>query len=387
LIRAILAILIATSAAAATLPGWQIQKAADVSGGFLSSLAIDSGGRLYYTTTNGRIVRVGDGVVATVATEAAGNSGLLGIALQDDRTAVVHYTRPNQTYDVVSRIDLVTGAETIIHEFAGDIVLPERGVSPEHHGGNLVVTPGGTIYLGIGDYGLVQIAAMTDWNAGKIFRIDPDGSVHQIARGFRNPFDVAWDPDKKQLVVPDNGDVVDDEINVIQADGGFYGWPQTMGSEPAVEGAIGPSFVFPRIVAPTGIVRLSGRNSMLKHGYLMSSFVAGALFYFDDPAAPNPLPIIEGNVGPIIDVTESLSGDLYFATGTAVYKLIPPMRGDCNGDGAITTADIATIASRVGSPAEGAWPCDANDDGLINAVDESVLWRTLTNRLPSVRRR
>ena len=37
-------------------------------------------------------------VVAMVATDAVGNSGLLGMALVDDHTAVVHYTRPTQTY-------------------------------------------------------------------------------------------------------------------------------------------------------------------------------------------------------------------------------------------------------------------------------------------------
>jgi len=187
--------------------------------------------------------------------------------------------------------------------------------------------------------------------------------------------------------VPDNGDVVDDEINVIRGDGGFYGWPETMGFEPAVEGAIAPSFVFPRVVAPTGIVRLSGRNSMLKSGYLMGSFVASALFYFADADAPQPIAIIEGATGPIIDVTEAPNGELYFATGTAIYKLIPPIRGDCNGDGALSGSDLAAIASKIGTASAGVWPCDTDGDGLITATDESVLLRMLTNRLPAVRRR
>ena len=44
--------------------------------------------------------------VAQVNTVANSDSGLLGMALRDDHTAVVHYTTPNQTADVISAIDL-----------------------------------------------------------------------------------------------------------------------------------------------------------------------------------------------------------------------------------------------------------------------------------------
>ena len=40
---------------------------------------------------------------------------------------------------------------------------------------------------------------------GKIFRMSPDGTVTQFARGFRNPFDMAWDPEHRRLIVGDNG--------------------------------------------------------------------------------------------------------------------------------------------------------------------------------------
>jgi len=382
---------LAGRAGGAALPGFRVERVADARG-FVSSIAVDSRGTIYYTTTNGGIYDL-HGLVASVATEAIGNAGLLGMALLDDRTAVVHYTRPNQTYDVVSIIDLTTGSETVLHEFAGDIGNPEHGISPEHHGGNPMVGDDGAIYVGIGDYGAVQIAAYPDWNGGKVFRIDRDGTTKQIARGFRNPFDLAWDPKHQQLVVPDNGDAVDDEINVVSESGGFFGWPLTAGAEPAIDGAVPPAYVFPEVVAPTGITRLRSG------GFLLCSFVTRALYFFDDASAPRPIAILRGETPSLIDVAEGPNGDIYIATGATIYRLLTPARGDCNGDGVIDFADVGALMLELtdGDPHDvhlaqdgnyrGSWGCDADGDGLITSRDVGALWRLITNRFPAVRRR
>ncbi|HEX7190231.1 MAG TPA: hypothetical protein VF381_01560, partial [Thermoanaerobaculia bacterium] len=154
----------------------------------------------------------------------------------------------------------------------------------------------------------------------------------------------------KRLIVPDNGDLVDDEINVITT-GGFYGWPLTAGNSPPVQGAIPPLYVFPTIVAPTGIVRLSGANPLLSRGYLLDTFVTRGVYYIgdaiDDSGAnpfPDPVAITTKDVFfPIVDVTESPQGVIYFATGTTLFRLVPPMRGDCNGDGVVDFADIGAL--------------------------------------------
>src|SRR5437870_1136793 len=96
---------------------------------------------------------------------------------------------------------------------------------------------------------------------GDLFRLDdgaptPDGSVQQFARGFRNPFDVAWDAAKQRLIVPDNGDIADDEINIVHL-GDDCGWPYTMGDGPVIDGTTRPVYVFPTVVAPTGFTALS----------------------------------------------------------------------------------------------------------------------------------
>src|SRR4029077_5778103 len=209
----------ASAAQASTLPGFHVQFLHSVQG-FVTSLAVHPHGALYYSVKSGDVVRFGTGgmpdtVVAHVTTLADGNSGLIGLALRDDNTAIVHYTTPEITYDVVSSVDLTTGVESEIHRFVCDKDVPSRGVSSEHHGGNLTIAPDGSIFLAIGDYGEGWLAADPAWNGGKVWRILPDGSVVQFALGFRNPFDLAWDAATQRIILSDNGDVADDEIDVV----------------------------------------------------------------------------------------------------------------------------------------------------------------------------
>lgn len=400
--RALLAFLLfaAASAHAASLPGFRVQLVGKTAG-FASSIAIDSHGTIYYTTTTGDLFRFGDSgskLVTHVNTVFIGNSGLLGLALRDDHTAIIHYTTPRQTADVVSSIDLVTGAETVLHSFVCDKDLPERGSPSEHHGGNPIVAADGSIFVGIGDYGGFAIAAMPGWNGGKIFRLFPDGSIVQFARGFRNPFDMSWDAARQRLIVPDNGDLADDEMNIVHQ-GDFCGWPYTMGNGPVIEGAVPPIYVFPVIVAPTGIVAMDGRNSMFPRGYLQCGFVTKAIYYFPDIDArplPDPIVITRGEAGQIIDVAVSPNGDIFFNSGTAIYQLIVPQRGDCNGDGRVDTADVAALSQELldGDPHPairaqdgsfpGSWGCDVNGDGLIDSRDMTALLSLLALRARAV---
>lgn len=378
----------AATANASTLPGFRVQLLRGVPG-FVTSLATDSHGTLYYSIKSGDVIRFGtntDTVVAHVSTLAVGNSGLIGLALRDDNTAIVHYTTPELTYDVVSSVDLSTGVETEIHRFVCDKDVAERSVSSEHHGGNLTIAPDGSIFLAIGDFGGALIAPDPAWNGGKVWRILPDGSVVQFARGLRNPFDLAWDAATQRVILTDNGDVNDDEINVV-AQGDDCGWPFTAGHEPPVAGTRAPVYVFSTVMAPTGLAPLSGKNPILHHGYLLGTYVAQALYYVPDVYAqpvPDPVAVIQGESDPIIDVTEGPDGTIYFASGFGIYKLIVPARGDCNGDGVIDSADVTALAEvlvdgpRPMTAAQNAavrasWGCDANGDGMIDGRDLATL--------------
>src|SRR6185369_5032954 len=316
-----------TALLASTMPGARVEMLG-ATAGFASSIAVDSHGNIYYTTTDGAILRLDATTkqslpVAHVDTIALGDSGLLGMALIDDQTAVVHYTTPGQTADIVSKIDLTSGEETVLHSFVADITLPGRETPAEHHGGNPSVASDGSIFVGIGDFGGGLIASLPEWNAGKIWRIYPDGHAEQFARGLRNPFDLSFDAARQRLFVPDNGAGVDDELNVISFVA-YCGWPFTAGKGPAVDGGTSPLYVFSRIVAPTGVVRLSGRNWLLRSGYLIGTFVGKAIYWIPDVdmrPLPDPIPVIQGETSFVIDVTERNDGEIFFTTGNAIYHL------------------------------------------------------------------
>ncbi len=401
-VLAILALLFASAAPADVLPGFSIEQIAPAAG-FVTSIVSDSHGTIYYTTQAGKIFRLRDTTSeerAHVDTVGEGNSGLLGMALIDDHTAVVHYTTPRQTYDVLSRIDLDLGVETLLQRFVTNLDDPEAGSSSEHHGGNLIVTLDGSVYVGIGDYGAAVTAALAGWNGGRIFKVAPDATSTQYAWGLRNPFDLVWDQAWQRIIVADNGPVGEDEIHVIDA-GAYCGWPFTYGHQPNIAGAVAPDYVFEPTVAPTGMFLLDGANPLLRKGLLLGTFVTKSILYFERVergSVSEPVAIFASEVGPIIDVTQNQAGEIYFATGKAIYRLHTPRPGDCNGDGALSLADMDALtreladgeepmAAAQGGLYRGSWGCDANADGMISVADKDALARMVTSRRRSVRRR
>jgi glucose/arabinose dehydrogenase len=414
-LRALVAIVLFTfSARAATLPGFRVETLVRAPG-FVSSLVTDSQGTIYFTTTSGWIYRVDAEQatpVASLPTRAGGNGGLLGMALLDDETAVVHYTTWNDTEgdlgrildDVLARVDLKSGTATTLHSFVCDIDNRARGASSEHHGGNPAIGPDGSILVGIGEYGGRLIAQKPEWNGGKIWRVDGDGSTEQWARGMRNPYDLAWDPNLRRIVVADNGEDGGDELHVVDT-GENCGWPQTYGTHAPMEGAVPPVYVFPTTVAPTGLARLDGANALLRSGYLLGAFATKAIYYFPSLAVPvaAPIPLIDDYDEFVIDVTQAPNGDVLFATasfsGSSIHRLQIPLRGDCNGDGLADYRDVyplllelqdgaahATIYAQDGAYA-GSWGCDANADGVIEPKDMSALASLLSPRRRAVGRR
>lgn len=401
LFRPVVLLLVSLSAEAALLPGFRTEKVAAVPAGkYATSIAIDSRGILYFTTTDGDLYR-GDGEkIAHLPTFAEGNTGLLGMALVDEETAVVHYTNAPITRHVLSLVDLESGQETVLHELVADISRPDRPAPTEHHGGNPIVAPDGSIYFGIGDFGGGVIAMDPKWNAGKIWRVAPDGTLEQFARGLRNPYDMAWDPDAQRLFVGDNGALAGDEVHIVTS-GDYCGWPFTYGNLPPIEGAVPPDFVWEETTAPTGVAWLDGSNGYLpRGGFLVSAFVSSALYYFESTARPiaQPLKLVDKGFGPLIDVVQARDGAIYFTTGLAIHRLDFPKRGDCNGDGALNVQDILALNRELadGDPHRthdaqsglnaGSWGCDADGNGLIGSADLDALSRRI-GRHRAVRRR
>ncbi|MFZ2491466.1 MAG: PQQ-dependent sugar dehydrogenase [Thermoanaerobaculia bacterium] len=403
--------------AAGPLPGFRVETVA-VSSEFITSLAVDSRGTLYYTTHTARMGDVpgrgdlyrlvgGAGeLVATFPTEWEGNAGLLGVALLDDDHAVVHYTTPGRWQHIISRVDLRTGVESLPPLARMESLPPNTGgdISTEHHGGNLTVGADGAIWFGIGDFGGFVPAQDPKWIAGKIWRLTLDGTLTQWASGLRNPYDLAWDPVLQRIVVGDNGSQGNDEIHVIQQ-GDDCGWPNPATPEGKI--SVPPVYVFQpkeKSIAPTGLLRVNGRNPIVRRGYIVAGFVTRSLYYFPSlttaPAA-DPVTILDRHEAPIIDVVDGPDGTIYFSTGAGtskIFRLQTPKRGDCNGDGLASYDDLAALDHELhdgqtqpmvtvgGGAYAGSWGCDANGDGIVTAADGEAIQSLITKRRRAVRR-
>jgi hypothetical protein len=394
---ATLIFLAATSASAAALPGFALEPHAKADG-FFTSLAFDSKDRLYASVTDGRILRL-DGsaltTVATVPTAAEGNAAFLGIAMEDDNHAIAHYVKTDMTAEIVSRVDLTSGDVT---EVAHIVSNSGRPVSTEHHGGNPSIGPDGTIYFAVGDLGGGQGAQNPMSPAGKIYAIAPGANARVFATGVRNPYDLFYDSELKKLVVSDNGPVGEDEINYI-SEGDNLGWPLTMGSQPPVDGTVPPVYVFKGTVAPTGMVKNAGTGYLKPAGLLVMLFVPKSFVYFPSMELPltDPITIMSGDAGLLIDVAQDSKGRIWFVSSNTVYRLHLPIPGDADGNRTLDERDLEAIARETLDEPDGtlrahegayaaSWGADANEDGVVDTRDLVALARMLTGRLHAIAR-
>lgn len=391
-------VLLPLSVEAARLPGFTIETLGPADG-FISSLALRPGDEtIYYSTTSGEIYRF-DGPastkIATVPTANVGNAALLGIAFRGPGELIAHYVTPDLTADVIGTLDIETGAQSVLATFLCD---GGHTCSSEHHGGNPVVAPDMTIYVGIGDYAGGVIAQAPDHPGGKVFRIRSSEDVEMYALGFRNPFDLAWDLTNGKLLVADNGPDGGDEIHSVGF-GDNCGWPFTVGNHKPLDGAVPPIYVFDETVAPTGVAFVRGPLPMPDHGLIVGSFVTSALYYFPDvterPLRAPVVLIADETEFPIIDVVQDSKGTILFASAKAIHRLHLPMRGDANGNGRIDADDPGCILAEIGDM-DGAdtvraaggdhiasWGADVNVDGVIDARDLAIV----TKMIAPVRRR
>jgi glucose/arabinose dehydrogenase len=183
---------------------------------------------------SGRLVEIAsDGSVDDVRTfddvDPESEGGLLGLAVSpdhaDDGWLYAYYTTPDDNRIVRFTLDgdeeeLVTG-------------IPS---SPIHNGGVIEFGPDGMLYAGTGDAGSADRAQDDSSLAGKILRLEPDGSVPDDnpaegslvwTSGHRNVQGLAWSADGT-LYATELGPDRDDEVNRIEA-GQNYGWPIVTG--------------------------------------------------------------------------------------------------------------------------------------------------------------
>lgn len=165
--------------------------------------------------------------------EPDGEGGLLGLAVLPaaagdtaQATQVVAYwsTADDNRVGVMSWANGELGEPRVI--LSG---IPHAGF---HNGGRLLVADDGTLFVATGDAGEPEAAQDPESLAGKILRINADGSIPAdnpnpdspvYSSGHRNVQGLAFD-EQGRLWASEFGSSDVDELNLIEP-GGNYGWP------------------------------------------------------------------------------------------------------------------------------------------------------------------
>ncbi len=166
------------------------------------------------------------------------SSGLLALAVAKDAKTEAIYAYIDYTYmvgkDIFTKVVRYTfQQDTLVNPF---ILLEKIKGSDGHNGNRLVIAPDGKIMLATGDANNSKNAQNLETLAGKVLRINPDGSVptdnpiknsYIWSYGHRNQLGLCY-ATNGMLYNSENGLATDDEINIIEK-GRNYGWPLVEG--------------------------------------------------------------------------------------------------------------------------------------------------------------
>lgn len=306
------------------------------------SLAFAPDGRLFVAERPGRIriirrdsLMAEPWAVIPVHESAASSleTGLMGLALDPEfarnHRVYVCYTQAATDGALTNRISVLTEARGRGMNLT---VLVDRIPAGSYHDGcRLKFGPDGKLYATTGDAtgtpSEAGAAQLTSSLAGKILRLNPDGSVprdnpfpgsYVWSYGHRNPQGLAFEPGTGRLIATEHGTGGDgnNELNVIER-GRNYGWPTVIGA------AQDPRFTPPIYVgedAPTGATFVtSTRYPGLRGSLLVTTLSSRRLLQFvfrtgGSTAVAERRALIENTYGRLRDVIEGPDGFLYLAT-------------------------------------------------------------------------
>ncbi len=210
------------------------------------SIDFANDGRIFFSERTGTL-QVIDGDVQKQILDlnvGGGEGGMLGIALDPDFESN-HYIYIYYTYNELlsTKNKLVRYVESNNSLSEDKILLDEIPGASYHDGGRIKFGPDDKLYITTGDAGDPNLSQRLDSVAGKILRINSDGTIPTdnpfpnslvYSYGHRNPQGIDWDK-SGVLISTEHGPsgwngIGHDEINLIQA-GKNYGWPYVIGDE------------------------------------------------------------------------------------------------------------------------------------------------------------
>lgn len=213
------------------------------------SIDISDEGKIYFTERSGTIKVIENGklnpeplITFGGTFVSQGEGGLLGIALDPAFSrnhyiyAMHSYLENNKIYNRIVRL-----IEKDNKAYIDTIIIDSIPGGQIHNGGRIKIGPDNKLYITTGDSGNPALAQDLKSTAGKILRIELDGSIPKdnpfvnspvYSLGHRNPQGLAWNS-KNMLYESEHGQIGHDEINIIHP-GANYGWPLVQGDEESI---------------------------------------------------------------------------------------------------------------------------------------------------------
>ncbi|WP_439381233.1 PQQ-dependent sugar dehydrogenase [Amycolatopsis lexingtonensis] len=245
-----------------------------------------------------------------------GEGGVLGLAVAADFAAApwLYVMHTSATDNRVVRIRYRGGVLT----GAPEVLLTGIPRNKYHNGGRLRFGPDGKLYISTGDGQNGEWAQDLTVLAGKVLRINPDGTVPSDnpfgtpvwSYGHRNPQGLAFDA-QGRLWEQEFGNNVMDETNLIVR-GGNYGWPRCEGTT----GSCGePGFIAPKHTYPVAEGSCSG-IAVVRTGLYVACERGTRLYRAEisGDSLTDVQPYLTGTYGRLRTVEPSADGGLWLTT-------------------------------------------------------------------------
>ena len=281
--------------------------------------------------------------IPNVAT--AGEQGLLGLALRPN------FPSNPRVWAFVTRTVSGTAQNQLLRiraDGSGFAVLRNLPTARFHIGGRIMFGPDDKLYAVGGEHQTPALAQDLSSLAGKVLRLNPDGTVPAdnpqdgspiIGYGIRNSFGFTFDPQQGHLWLADNGPECNDELNLIaRLTLRNYGWgPRATCTSPPPAprntNQDGPSPVLPKLTLPvsqgitgTAFCRLCGLPSsggQLFFADFNTGTIRRAKLTFDRRAIVSQAAFYDHSDAVLSVETPLDGGPIYFSTRTNIFQLDP----------------------------------------------------------------
>ncbi len=303
------------------------------------SIDVAEDGRIFFTEQHGSIRVVDENgtlleePVGDIKVENLQGAGLLGLTLHPNFTQnhlfYIYFTYSNNT-GIFNRVLMLEENKNKIID--SRTILDGIPGSEFRDGGRIKFGPDGKLYVSTGDASIPELSQDLNSLAGKILRINEDGTIPQdnpfsnsfvYAYGFRNVQGLAWDPENGQLYASDQGGAGNDEVNLVSP-GKNYGWPKEQCNGNAQNTP--PLLCFNPSLEPSGITFASS-NKLGYNNHLIVATLKGSLLREIDLKTSSQNTILVG-YGRLADVVESKDGSIFVLTSNTDGNGLPQQGDD-----------------------------------------------------------